>query len=536
MSRSEPDQLLELAATNLGVIEQLRLLLGPGMTAITGETGAGKTLLITALDLLVGGRADATVVGPFGDEATVEGRFLFEGEELVLQRVVPRDGRSRAYVNGRLATASTLADYGERLIEVHGQHGHSALSSVATQRAALDLFGEVDLAPLVEARVRERELAAQLAALGGDERERLREVELYRFQADEIRDAAIASASEDEQLQDQEALLAGAGEHRENAASAAALLGADGPADEAVTKVLAALDQSAPLAALGGRIRDLAADLADIASEARSLSESIEADPETLARVQERRRVLTDLRRKYGDSLAEVMAYGDQVATRLAELEDHERLAAQLEADTADAKASTAKAGIKVGKARRIAAPKLAERGVVDLRELALPNATLECAVGPDPGDDVEFSVSMNVGSAPLPLSKVASGGELARTMLALRLVLSADPATMVFDEVDAGVGGAAAQAVGAALGRLGRRRQVLVVTHLAQVAAFADNQVSVVKDDAGSAVTVSATNLDPEARIIELSRMLSGSPESDSAREHAAELLAQASNQRVTA
>ncbi len=536
MSPGQPDQLLELGATNLGVIEELRLVFGPGMTAITGETGAGKTLLITALDLLVGGRADATVVGPYGDEAIVEARFLLGGEELVLERVVPRAGRSRAYANGRLATAATLSEYGQRLIEVHGQNGHTALSTVGAQRAALDLFGGIDLAPLVEARLCEHQLAEELVALGGSERERLREVELYRFQVDEIENAAIVSGTEDDELRDREQLLAGAGEHRERAAGAATLLGPDGPADQAVGEVLVALNQSAPLADLAERVRNVAAELGDIAAEARSFAESIEADPELLARVQERRRVLTDLRRKYGDSLSEVISYGDEVAARLAELEDHERLAAQLEQDIGQARAQTAKAGAKVGKARRRAAPKLADSVAQDLRELALPNARLDCAVGPDPGDHVEFSVSMNVGSPLLPLSKVASGGELARTMLALRLVLSADPATMVFDEVDAGVGGGAAQAVGAALARLGERRQVLVVTHLAQVAAFADQQVSVVKHDGSHAVTVTATTLDSDARVVELSRMLSGSPGSDSAREHAAELLGQAAARRVDA
>lgn len=537
MGELRNDQLLELAATNLGVIGHLSLVFGPGMTAITGETGAGKTLVVTALDLLAGARADATLVGPHGDEAIVEGRFLHDGEELVLQRVIPADGRARAYVNGRLATVATLAEHGSALVELLGQHGHTTLSSPSAQRAALDLFGGVDLAPLVRARLAERELLDQLAALGGDERERLRELELLRFQIDEIDAVGIVSADEDDELRRDEALLAGATTHREHADLAVELLGSDGPADDAVARTLTALEADEVLAPLAARVRDLAAELTDVAAEARVLAESIEADPERLAQVQERRRQLTDLRRKYGDSLAEVLEFRHRAAERLAELEDHERLAAEIDERLEAARAVTAKAAAKVGKARRAAAPRLAAEVADRVRSLALPNASIECAVADtDPGDAVEILISMNVGAPLQPLSKIASGGELARTMLALRLVLSADPATMVFDEVDAGVGGAAAQAVGAALGRLGRDRQVLVVTHLAQVAAYADNQVTVVKSDDGSMVSVTASSLDDEARVVELSRMLSGSPDSAAARTHAAELLAEAAATRSPA
>ncbi len=534
MGDHHDDQLLELAATNLGVIQHLSLVFGRGMTAITGETGAGKTLVVTALDLLAGARADASLVGPHGDEAVVEGRFLRDGEELVLQRVIPADGRARAYVNGRLATVATLAEHGASLVELHGQHGHTALATAAAQRAAVDLYGGIDVAPLVEARLRERELLHQLAALGGDERERLRELELLRFQVDEIDGVGIVSASEDDELKRDEALLAGATTHREHAELAAELLGGDGPADEAVARVLAALEAEEALAPLASRVRELAAELGDVAAEARALADRIEADPERLAQVQERRRQLTDLRRKYGDSLADVLAYRERTAARLAELEDHERLAAQIDHELEAARAVTAKAAAKVAKARRKTAPKLASDVAERVRELALPKAELQCVIGDeDPGDDVEILMSMNAGAPMQPLSKIASGGELARTMLALRLVLSADPATMVFDEVDAGVGGAAAQAVGAALGRLGEERQVLVVTHLAQVAAYAHNQVTVVKSDDGGMVSVTAGELDPDARVVELSRMLSGSPDSSSAREHAAELLSEAATAR---
>lgn len=530
---SDNDQLLELAATNLGVIERLSLVFGPGMTAITGETGAGKTLVVTALDLLVGGRAEARLVGPHGDEAVVEGRFLHDGDELVLQRVIPRSGRSRAYVNGRLATVATLAEHGAQLVELHGQHGQTALTSTAAQRAALDIHGDVDLQPLVAARLRERELADQLVALGGDERERLREMQLARFQVEEIDAAGITAPGEDDALRLLEADLAGATSHREAVQFAAGLLGSDSAADDAVARALTALEAHEPLSQLAERVRSLAAELTDVAAEVRDANERFEDDPEQLAAVQERRRVLTDLRRKYGETIGEVMAFRDETAARLAELEDRDRLAGEIDDMLAQAAEARRGAEAVVGAARRGAAPGLAAAVTDHVRELALPRAELAIEVGDDPGDDIEFQVSMNAGAALQPLAKVASGGELARTMLALRLVLSAEPATMVFDEVDAGVGGAAAQAVGEALGRLGTDRQVLVVTHLPQVAAHADNQVTVVKSDDTSMVSVTASVLDEETRVVELSRMLSGSPDSTSAREHAAELLNEAAQFR---
>jgi DNA repair protein RecN (Recombination protein N) len=532
--RSEqPDQLLELAVTNLGVIEHLRVLLGPGTTAITGETGAGKTLVLTALDLLVGGRADSNVVGPHGDEAVVEGRFVHRGEELVLQRAVPRAGRSRAYVNGRLATAAGLAEAASGLVEVHGQHGHTALASSRAQRAALDRFGLVDAEPLAAARRTVREIEARRDSLGGDERERLRQIELYRFQADEIAHAAIEDADEDERLKATEQLLASATADQQAAAEVAETLAAQGAVAEGLDGALTRLRGRPALAGLAEQLADLSALISDAATEARSLAETLEADPERLAELQERRRLLSELRRKYGDTLAEVLAYGEEAARRSRELEDRANTAATIDAAIAEARAEVDRLSTEVGAARRAAAPGLAESVVAHLRRLALPSARLEVEVGSGAGDDVEFQVSMNTGAPLQPLAKVASGGELARTMLALRLVLAGDAPVMVFDEVDAGIGGAAAHSVGASLARLGRERQVLVVTHLAQVAAFADHQVTVVKSDDGAVVSVAATVLSSEDRIVELSRMLSGSPDSESAREHAAELLADAAESR---
>jgi DNA repair protein RecN (Recombination protein N) len=519
--------LTELRIENLGVIADLDLLLGPGMTALTGETGTGKTMLVEAVSLLVGGRADTAVVRQGAPEATVEGRFVEGGEELVLARVVPRDGRSRAYVNGRLATVGSLSEEGARLVDLHGQHAHQSLLSVVTQRAALDRFGRIDLDPLRAARTRMAELDAALAALGGDTRARARELDLLRYQAGEIAGAHLGDPHEDDALDAEEDRLAGAQAHRDAAETAHAALLDDAGALDAVGIALSAVSGRGPLAELEARLRAMSAELADLGAELRRAGDAIEEDPERLGAVRERRQRLRELRRKYGDSLSDVMAFADQVSARLAELESHDARVGVLEAERAEAQRAEAAAASAVAAARRAAAPRLAEQVEAHLRQLAMARVRVVIDVsGADPADDVTFGLGANPGEPVLPLSKVASGGELARAMLALRLVLTEAPDTLVFDEVDAGIGGEAALAVGRALSTLGHRHQVLVVTHHAQVAAFADVQIAVDKRVVGRRTEASAVAVTSEDRVRELSRMLSGLRDSGSARRHAAELL----------
>lgn len=529
----------ELAVRDLGVIEDLRLVLPSGMVALTGETGAGKTLVVDAIDLLVGGRADPTLVRAGADEAWVEGRFRLptpvpgageadEVDEVVLARAIPAGGRSRAYVNGRLATVAELREWGERLVDLHGQHAHQSLLGAAVQREALDRFGEVDLAPLQAARRARRQIEEQLAALGGDERARARELDLLRYQVDELTRAAIAGPDEDERLDAEESALADAVAHQEAAAAAVAAIVDDGGAADALGAALAAVSGRAPFAEIEARLRAAAAEVADLAAEVRAVGESISDDPERLEVIRTRRQLLHDLRRKYGETLAEVLAYQAEAEARLAELEHHDQRAAELDAALAEAKRREATAAAAVAEARRRAAAPLAAAVQEHLASLAMPRARLEVQVdGPDPGDEVSILLAANPGSPPLPLTKVASGGELARTMLALRLVLTAGPPTLVFDEVDAGIGGEAAVAVGRSLAALGADHQVLVVTHLPQVAAFAAAHVRVTKETGEDRTVATVEVLDDEGRVEELSRMLSGLPDSDTARQHAAELLA---------
>jgi DNA repair protein RecN (Recombination protein N) len=554
--------ILELSVRDLGVIAELRLLLGPGMTALTGETGAGKTLVVDAIELLVGGRADPILVRSGADEAWVEGRFVRPGvpsdggcghdrdaggdagDEIVLARAIPRSGRSRAYIDGRLATAGELAQVGAELVDLHGQHAHQSLLHAAAQREALDRFGQVDLGPLHAARREIADVLDELGRMGGDERARARELDLLRYQVADIDTGAITGPDEDAELERMEDELADATAHRDAATGAVMLLSGDGTggapeaaesAADALGSALALVAGRTPFGDAEARLRTLAAELSDVAGELRIASEAIDEDPERLAEVRERRQLLHDLRRKYGETLADVLAEGDRLRVRLGELEDHDRRAAELDARLTAARGAEAEAAAKVAAARRDAAPLLAAEVQSHLAELALPKAQVEVVVrGDDPADDVELRLAANPGTPPLPLAKVASGGELARTMLALRLVLTAAPPTLVFDEVDAGIGGAAAVAVGRSLARLADQpHQVFVVTHLPQVAAYADAQVRVTKQSDESTTVAQASVLADPDRVVELSRMLSGQPDSDAARVHAAELLTTAAAER---
>ena len=521
--------LQELHIESLGVIERLDLVLGAGLTALTGETGAGKTMLVEAISLLVGGRADATVVRPGAAEARVEGRFVVGDEEFVVARVVPADGRSRAYVNGRLATVGNLAELGQRFVDIHGQHSHQSLLSASEQRDALDRYCRTDLAPLRAARARLTEIDAALAALGGDTKSRARELDLLRYQAAELRAAAITDAEEDHQLEAEYDVLAGALEYREVGGVAVVALTDDGGAGDSLGAALRAIAGRAPFAELETRLRGLGAEVADVAADLRARADRIEEDPERLAAVRERLQLLRDLRRKYGDTLAEVITFHDEVGQRLAELEGYEGRVAQLEHDRVTAQAQERAAAAAVGAARRSGAGALGAEVQHHLRQLAMPHAAVTVTVGEhDPGDEIAFLLAANPGSPLLPLARVASGGELARAMLALRLVLTEAPDTLVFDEVDAGIGGAAAVAVGRNLASLGERHQVLVVTHLAQVAALADTHVVVSKRVEAGTTLATATGIAGQDRVDEVARMLSGDEAGESARRHAADLLGQ--------
>lgn len=549
---------------NVGVIADLTVVLGPGMTVLTGETGAGKTLVVEAIELLLGARADAGLVRAGESEARVEARFddvaglvalgsrdvedeiALDQDEVVLARVIPATGRSRAYVNGRMVPAATLAEVGRQLVDLHGQHSHHSLLSAAAQRAALDRFGGASVAAALaqyrDARARVRDLESALSEIGGDERERAREADLLRFQVEEIDAAAIEDAEEDERLAATETSLGSARAIREAAEAAYEEL--DQQVIDALGRASAVLHAVPTLENLEERLKVVQEASSEIARDIRHVAEAAEEDPARLEDVSARRRLLRELRRKYGEGLSEVLAFRHAAAARLDGLLSAEKRARELErAREEEFVRAVEHAGV-LSDARRRCAVALASAIADELQELGMPSARVAIDVrsGP-PGDlpehgldEVEILLAANPGEPPAPLTRVASGGELARTMLAARVLLSDGAPTLVFDEVDAGIGGQAGLAVGRRLGLIAREHQVLCVTHLAQVAAFANAHIAVEKAvvDArdGERTVAAAMTVDGERRVIELSRMLSGQG-TEKALRHAEELLASASKDR---
>ncbi len=527
--------LTDLVVRNMALIDVLELGFGAGMTVLTGETGAGKTLLTQAVGLLAGGRAHPGLVRAGATEAEVEGRFVdSDGTELVVRRVVPAEGRARAYLDGHLAGVRSLQEAVGGRVDICGQHNHQALLRPAVRRAALDRFAGVDTSALAAARRRCAELEERLAALGGDERARAREMDVLGHQVATLAAANLDDPAEDEHLEAEERLLADATAVREAAAGASYLLGADGPGGEALGDALGRLEEREPLADACDRLSSLTEEITDLAADLRRLAEEVREDPARLAEIAERRALLAGLRRRYGATLHDVMEYRAEAQRRLEQLQDAEGMATRLSAELASARAAEQAEAERLGSQRRAAAPRLGDAVTAEVRKLAMPNASVSLRVGDDPGDDVDYLLAVNSGVVPAPLAQVASGGELSRAMLALHVVLMAAPPTVLLDEVDAGIGGEAGLAVGRALARLATGRQTLVVTHLPQVAAYADAHVSLRKLDDGAAARVDSETLDEAGRLIELARMLSGSPHSGSAREHAAELLDHATVERL--
>lgn len=563
----------EVRIQGLGVIDDAVLELSPGLTVVTGETGAGKTMVVTGLGLLFGGRADPQRVRPGADRAVVEGRVgvdadgsvvrriaeagaELDGETLIVARSVSAEGRSRAYVGGRSVPVGLLSYLADELVALHGQADQHRLLQPQRQRAALDRYaGENVAGPFGRYAVayrRHLEVGAQLEELSTRARERAQEADLLRFGLSEIEQTDprpgedIELAAEEERLSHADALRGSA------VAAHEALLGDPTSSDVGVVDALGLVGAARQgldgvrrhdpaLAALADRLADVGYALSDIAAELASYAESVEADPARLAAVQERRAALGALVRKYGVDVDAVLGWAKQAVTRLAELDgdderieelraEHERLTAQL----------TDLAG-ELTAARNDAASRFGGAVTAELTALAMPHARVAVEVtqsdhfGPHGVDDVEIRLAAHPGAPPLALHKGASGGELSRVMLAIEVVFAgADPVpTFVFDEVDAGVGGKAAVEVGRRLARLARSAQVLVVTHLPQVAAFADQHLVVEKSDDGSVTRSGVTALDAAGRVRELSRMLAGLEHSELGRAHAEELLEIAAGDR---
>ncbi|HUJ08065.1 MAG TPA: DNA repair protein RecN [Streptosporangiaceae bacterium] len=595
----------EVRISGLGVIDEAVLELSPGFTVVTGETGAGKTMVVTGLGLLFGGRADPARIRPGADRASVEGRLRVDpegevarqvsgaggdldddGGTLVLSRSVSTEGRSRAYAGGRSVPVSLLTYLADDLVAVHGQADQQQLLKPGRQRQALDRFAGPELGRVLAdyQRVyqRHQKVREELAELTSLARERAREADDLRHGLAEVERAEPADgedielAAEAERLAHADALHSAATTAHEalvsdpssssyEAADALTLLGSARQALEAAARY------DPVLGTLAARLGEASYLISDIAAELASYAGGVDADPVRLAVVQDRRAELSRLIRLYGTvsprgaadqagdlaasaapdgegaaaalapDLAAVLVWAKGAAARLAELDGDDDRIAGLQAQEAGLADRVRELGGTLTALRTAAAASFEAAVTAELTALAMPHARLAAVIsplreyGPYGADDVEIRLAAHPGAPPLPLHKGASGGELSRVMLGIEVVFAgADPVpTFVFDEVDAGVGGKAAVEVGRRLARLARMAQVIVVTHLPQVAAFADTHLMVEKSGDGTVVSSGVTRLDDQGRVRELSRMLAGLEDSEFGRAHASELLAAAAAER---
>ena len=540
---------------NLGVIESAQLELKPGFTALTGETGAGKTMVLNALNLLLGGRADSSAVRTGQQQLFVEGSWHITDPELIsmveqlggeldsntliVNRTVTSDGRSRAALGGAQTPAGALADLASRLVTVHGQSDQLRLRSIAAQRDALDEFGGTEIANAKNAYVLSfqafKELQARLLRLQSAASTDQRRVSELKELLTDIEKLA-PTEGELEDIEERINRLANVEALRINAATAHdALAEAEPSALEMLGLATRSLEQSsdAELRELGTRLREATSVAADVSAELASFLIDLEADPAQLEQLQLRKAALVQLERKVSLSLSETIAAIPTWQAELLDLDSSDEQVEKLESQLAAALLQLSQEGSRLTQARKGAAERLAGLVAKELSELAMQGSRFSVQVSElgefeaSGNDRIEFLLA-NAGSDPRPLAKGASGGELSRIMLAIELVLAGDHPmpTMIFDEVDAGVGGHAAVELGRRLRRLSEKTQVIVVTHLPQVAAFANHQIKVAKEISGEITKSSVNILELEDRKRELARMLSGNPDSEVALQHAEELL----------
>jgi DNA repair protein RecN (Recombination protein N) len=558
----------ELRIIDLGVIKDATIGLHPGLTVVTGETGAGKTMVVSGLGLLLGGRADPRSVRGGSERARVEGRFKIEnpellqrasqagGElddgELIVARQVTAAGRSRAYLGGAQVPAGACAELTAELVRIYGQSEQERLTEAGRQLQLLDRFaGAAVLEPLSrysDLWSEDRAARAQLAQLRAEALSRAREIDLLRFGLEEIERIGPGPA-EDIALAAEAVRLQAADDLRDSAHSAVQALA--GPEDEAGgalamlyaarTAFGSAVSRDAAAAPLGDRLTEASYQLTDLTADLVRYLESLDSQPGRLEQIAERRAQLSTLTRKYGTTCDEVLQWAAESAVRLTHLEQSDERIATLTERVEQLSAELTCLADEIGAARREAAARFSELVRVELAALAMPHSRLSFEIasadlGPSGADRVDLMFAANPGNELRSLGRVASGGELSRVRLALEVVLAADreAITLVFDEIDAGVGGKVAVEVGRRLARLSQHTQVVVVTHLAQVAAFADRHYVVVKADDGQVTTSGVVPVADEDRAVELARMMAGLDTTDSALAHAGELVELAASTRA--
>ena len=556
--------LVELRAENYAVIDHAIATFGPGLNLLTGETGAGKSILVDALALLMGGKASTDLVRHGADKAVVscvfestpsaeaaleENGIDSEGSEIILRREILANGKGRVFVNNQPATVTVLKQLAPELALVHAQSETLSSFDQTQQRILLDRFASLDTTAVAEAHGAWREAEAKLNDLLQGEQDRLRMVDLWSYQKKEI-DAAQLQSGEDEKLETEKRVLANAEKLYAAAQGAFDQLYEGGASAEAALR--GAERNVAELARYDARFAESVQQLAsaratvsDIATTLRDYAESINASPDRLAEIEDRLALLDRLKRKYGHTVAEVIAFGEDVTRKLSEVEDRDEILKTLRAAVTQASQSYRKHAAALSAERKTAAAKLAKQAETQINSLAM-KVKFEVAISTSDSesgwtasgwDTVEYRIATNAGEPLKPLHEIASGGEMSRVMLALKVAVEEassktkkklpTPRTLVFDEIDIGIGGRAAEAVGHKLKALSRGQQVLCVTHLPQIAAFATQHLAVEKKEDHGRTKTQIRVLDDRARTYEVARMLSGAKVTDTSLQHAAQMIA---------
>ena len=561
--------LLELRLESYAVIDHVAVEFAPGLNLLTGETGAGKSILIDALALLLGEKASVDVIRHGAERAVVSGVFEAEesarkrgqksaakileengidseGTSILLRREISANGKARVFVNNQPATVAVLKQLAPCLGVIHAQNDSSLAFDAATRLELLDAYCGADLQPVTDAFVKWREIRGRMAELEHDEQDRLRQLDLWNFQNQEI-GGARPQAGEDEQLENERRVLANA-ERIYSTAMAAYDAMYEGGAS-AASSLRSATRQLEELARFDAKFLELAASVdsaritvEDAATTVRDYAGGVQASPERLAEIEDRLALLDRLKRKYGPTLDDVIRYGEEVAGKLNQMENKEEILRQLRAELAAAAAEYVKAAAILSKSRKEAARRLQTQVEAEINDLAMKaKFKIEVAGSEDEdywsengSDQVAYMISTNPGEPMHPLEEIASGGELSRVMLALKASVEAGgakrkseiPRTMVFDEIDTGIGGRAAEAVGRKLKELARAHQVLCITHLPQIASFADHHYLIEKKDSGGRVRTTVRPISGMERAEELARMLSGSKLTEASLKHAQQML----------
>ena len=556
--------LIELRAENYAVIDHAIAVFGPGLNLLTGETGAGKSILVDALALLMGGKASTDVVRHGADKAVVscvfestpgaetileENGIDAEGTEIILRREILSNGKGRVFVNNQPATVTVLKQLAPELALVHAQTETHSSFDQAQQRILLDRFASLSTDAVGEACARWREASAKLEDLLQGEQDRLRMLDLWTYQRKEIESAHL-EPGEDETLETEKRVLANAEKLYSAAMSAFDQLYEGSASAEAALR--AGLRNIEELARYDSRfteaaqqIQSVRATVGDVAATLRDYGEGINASPERLAEIEDRLAQFDRLKRKYGKTIADVIAFGEEVARKLAEVEDRDEILKSLRAEVDKAATSYRTAAAALSAERKSSAGKLARLAEAQINSLAMKvrfevavTAREEPAHWTSSGwDEVQYRIATNAGEPLKPLDEIASGGEMSRVMLALKVAVeessskirkkSPVPRTLVFDEIDIGIGGRAAEAVGQKLKTLSRGQQILCVTHLPQIAAFADQHFLIDKRESGGRTKTNIRLLDQRASTHEVARMLSGAKVTETSLQHAAQMIA---------